>query len=113
MKRHFYILLILLFGTIMSVLPQSMTISGGTEYGVVICNKGFVYAWGKNTNGVLGIDPAESGNTPNAANITRPQKVKLPSGIIGKDMPATDYWYEINIKEINKQYVGHFTLLRR
>jgi len=28
-------------------------------------------------------------------------------------MPATDYWYEINIKEINKQYVGHFTLLRR
>jgi gliding motility-associated-like protein len=31
----------------------------------------------------------------------------------GRDMPATDYWYEINIKEINRQYVGHFTLLRR
>ena len=88
MKRHFYILLILLFGTIMSALPQRMTISGGAEYGVVICNKGFVYAWGKNTNGVLGIDPAESGNTPNAVNITRPQKVKLPPGITMQQVVA-------------------------
>jgi gliding motility-associated-like protein len=32
---------------------------------------------------------------------------------LGKDMPSTDYWYEINIREINRQYVGHFTLLRR
>jgi gliding motility-associated-like protein len=32
---------------------------------------------------------------------------------LGRDMPTTDYWYEINIKEINVQYVGHFTLLRR
>ena len=32
---------------------------------------------------------------------------------LGRDMPTTDYWYEINIKEINTQYVGHFTLLRR
>ena len=30
----------------------------------------------------------------------------------GKDMPSTDYWYEIRIEEIKKQYVGHFTLLR-
>jgi len=32
---------------------------------------------------------------------------------LGRDMPATDYWYVIEIKEINKQYTGHFTLLRR
>jgi len=32
---------------------------------------------------------------------------------LGKDMPTTDYWYVIEIKEIGKQYVGHFTLLRR
>jgi gliding motility-associated-like protein len=32
---------------------------------------------------------------------------------LGREMPTTDYWYEINIKEINVQYVGHFTLLRR
>ena len=31
----------------------------------------------------------------------------------GKLMPSTDYWYEIDIEEIDKQYVGHFTLLRR
>ena len=31
----------------------------------------------------------------------------------GKAMPSSDYWYEINIPEIDKMYVGHFTLLRR
>ncbi len=29
-----------------------------------------------------------------------------------KKMPATDYWYEINIDDIDKQYFGHFTLMR-
>ena len=29
----------------------------------------------------------------------------------GHLMPATDYWYEINLPEIDDQYVGHFTLL--
>ncbi len=32
---------------------------------------------------------------------------------LGKPMPATDYWYEISVEEIDKVYVGHFTLLRR
>jgi gliding motility-associated-like protein len=32
---------------------------------------------------------------------------------LGKDMPTTDYWYVIDIEEIDKQYVGHFTLLRK
>jgi len=31
----------------------------------------------------------------------------------GNDMPSTDYWYEIDIEELDKQYVGHFTLLRQ
>ena len=31
----------------------------------------------------------------------------------GHDMPSTDYWYVIDVEEINKQYVGHFTLLRK
>ncbi|MCQ2208530.1 MAG: T9SS type B sorting domain-containing protein, partial [Paludibacteraceae bacterium] len=31
----------------------------------------------------------------------------------GKPMPSTDYWYEINIHEIDKVYTGHFTLIRR
>ncbi len=30
----------------------------------------------------------------------------------GNDMPATDYWYEIDIDEIDKTYFGHFTLIR-
>ncbi len=31
----------------------------------------------------------------------------------GQDMPSTDYWYEIHVREIDKTYTGHFTLLRR
>ncbi len=30
----------------------------------------------------------------------------------GKELPSTDYWYEIQIDEIDKTYVGHFTLIR-
>ena len=30
----------------------------------------------------------------------------------GSKMPATDYWYEITIDEIDQQYFGHFTLIR-
>lgn len=30
----------------------------------------------------------------------------------GNKMPATDYWYEINIDDIDRQYYGHFTLMR-
>ena len=31
----------------------------------------------------------------------------------GTPMPTTDYWYEITVREIDKVYTGHFTLLRR
>lgn len=31
----------------------------------------------------------------------------------GSKMPSTDYWYEIQIKEIQKTYTGHFTLIRQ
>ena len=31
----------------------------------------------------------------------------------GNLMPSTDYWYEIEVKEISKTYTGHFTLLRQ
>ncbi|MBR6111666.1 MAG: T9SS type B sorting domain-containing protein [Paludibacteraceae bacterium] len=30
----------------------------------------------------------------------------------GSKLPATDYWYEIDIDEIDRQYFGHFTLIR-
>lgn len=30
----------------------------------------------------------------------------------GNLLPSTDYWYEIDIDDIDKQYTGHFTLLR-
>ncbi len=30
----------------------------------------------------------------------------------GKKLPSTDYWYEIDMEELDKQYIGHFTLIR-
>lgn len=30
----------------------------------------------------------------------------------GNPMPSTDYWYVVNIPEIDQQYRGHFTLIR-
>ncbi|MCQ2234938.1 MAG: T9SS type B sorting domain-containing protein [Paludibacteraceae bacterium] len=30
----------------------------------------------------------------------------------GKEQPATDYWYTINIESLDKIYSGHFTLIR-
>ncbi|MBR5973107.1 MAG: T9SS type B sorting domain-containing protein [Paludibacteraceae bacterium] len=32
---------------------------------------------------------------------------------MGRKLPSTDYWYQITIEEINKEYTGHFTLIRR
>ena len=31
----------------------------------------------------------------------------------GTPMPSTDYWYVVDIEEIDKQYTGHFTLIRQ
>lgn len=31
----------------------------------------------------------------------------------GNKLPSTDYWYQITIKEIDREYTGHFTLIRR
>lgn len=31
----------------------------------------------------------------------------------GVNLPSTDYWYMIDIAEIERQYTGHFTLIRR
>jgi gliding motility-associated-like protein len=32
---------------------------------------------------------------------------------LGREMPSTDYWYEIDVPEINETFIGHFTLIRR
>ncbi len=31
----------------------------------------------------------------------------------GVSLPSTDYWYVIEIEEIERKYIGHFTLIRR
>ena len=31
----------------------------------------------------------------------------------GTPMPSTDYWYVVDIEEIDRQYTGHFTLIRQ
>ena len=32
---------------------------------------------------------------------------------MGHPVPSEDYWYEISIEGSDKEYVGHFTVLRR
>ncbi len=32
---------------------------------------------------------------------------------LGYNLPTTDYWYEIYVPELNKTYLGHFTLYRK
>jgi gliding motility-associated-like protein/uncharacterized repeat protein (TIGR01451 family) len=32
---------------------------------------------------------------------------------LGRDMPSADYWYEIDVPEIDRTFVGHFTLIRK
>ncbi|MBR5696745.1 MAG: T9SS type B sorting domain-containing protein, partial [Paludibacteraceae bacterium] len=31
----------------------------------------------------------------------------------GHAMPSTDYWYVIDVEEIDRQFMGHFTLIRQ
>jgi gliding motility-associated-like protein len=31
---------------------------------------------------------------------------------LDKRMPSDDYWYILRVKETNKEYIGHFTLMR-
>ena len=31
----------------------------------------------------------------------------------GQPMPSTDYWYVIDVEEIDRQFLGHFTLIRQ
>ena len=31
---------------------------------------------------------------------------------LGYPLPATDYWYVINLPEADRQLMGHFTLIR-
>ena len=32
---------------------------------------------------------------------------------LGRSMPSTDYWYIVNVPEIDRQFHGHFTLLHQ
>ena len=44
---------------------------------------------------------------------TTPDKARWDGKVDGKIMPSTDYWYVLKIKEIGREYIGHFTLIRQ
>jgi alpha-tubulin suppressor-like RCC1 family protein len=75
MKKHFYVSVILLIGSIMSVFSISNTISGGDAHGVIICAKGEVWAWGNNSGNRLGLDPNPG------TSVSSPRRVKIPEGL--------------------------------
>lgn len=81
MKKYLYTTLLLLLGAVAEVFPQSKTISGGNDHGLIICAQGYLYTWGNNFSDViggplLGIDPDVPGNTPDARVVYSPQRVK-------------------------------------
>ena len=86
MKKRFYILWLLLLSIAIKALPQSMTIGGGNDHGLIICAQGYLYAWGVNYSGsiggpLLGIDPddPETGAYATEENVYKPGKVKTGS----------------------------------
>ena len=44
---------------------------------------------------------------------TTPDKARWDGKVDGKIMPSTDYWYVLKIREIGREYIGHFTLIRQ
>jgi gliding motility-associated-like protein len=84
MKKYLYILLAIWLGIAMKALPQSMTISGGSDHGVVICAEGYLYAWGNNKNGQLGLEAPY--NTQPL--IWQPRKVDNPNGLTFSQVTA-------------------------
>ncbi|MDR1762285.1 MAG: hypothetical protein LBR55_07530, partial [Bacteroidales bacterium] len=73
--RELVLCLLSIFIITINMYSQSLTISGGDGYGMIICAKGFVYAWGANPNNVLGL------KSPGAAVETSPKEVNLPVGL--------------------------------
>ncbi|MBR4712181.1 MAG: hypothetical protein IKP27_00700, partial [Paludibacteraceae bacterium] len=66
MGKRLYTWLFLSLGVATGALPQSKTISGGNDHGLIICAEGYLYTWGNNYSSImagplLGIDPTESG----------------------------------------------------
>ena len=78
MKKKLTVLLSLLHVFILTTnsYSQSLTISGGDSYGMIICAKGYVYAWGSNPNNVLGLKTPPAG-----VNVNAPHEVNLPVGL--------------------------------
>jgi gliding motility-associated-like protein len=83
MKKRFYILWLLLLSIAIEAFPQSMTISGGNDHGVVICASGYLYTWGVNKDdkgqksNLLGLAPDNP--KVNAAYVDKPEPVNVSS----------------------------------
>lgn len=72
MKKHIILMLLLSFGVVTGVFSQSMIISGGSDHAVAICDKGKIYAWGKNDKGQLCLEDKSLGEA-----VATPSKVKF------------------------------------
>ena len=82
MGKRLYTWLFLSLGVATGALPQSKTISGGNDHGLIICAEGYLYTWGNNYSSImagplLGIDPTESGYDDKI--VYSPKRVKTGS----------------------------------
>ncbi|MCQ2225797.1 MAG: hypothetical protein MJZ14_08775, partial [Paludibacteraceae bacterium] len=83
MKKHLYTTLLLLLGAVTGAFSQSMIISGGSDHAVAICDKGLVYAWGKNDKGQLCLVDKSAGSA-----VSSPSKVNIDPNLTFSQVSA-------------------------
>lgn len=83
MKKRLYTLLLLALGVVSGALSQSMIISGGSDHAVAICDKGLIYAWGKNDKGQLCLEDKTQGDA-----VPKPMKVKIDPNLTFSQVSA-------------------------
>lgn len=83
MKKGLFISLLAIISSVGNVFSQSMIISGGADHAVAICNKGTIYAWGKNDKGQLCLVDKTLGDA-----VSEPAKVKLDPNLTFSQVSA-------------------------
>lgn len=82
--KKLFIALLIIASAVGNVFSQTMLISGGSDHGVALCNRGEIFAWGNNNGNRLGLKPPYDSETV----VNRPQLVNIPVGLTFSQVSA-------------------------
>ncbi|MBR6597128.1 MAG: T9SS type B sorting domain-containing protein [Paludibacteraceae bacterium] len=82
--KKLFIALLIIASAVGNVFSQTMLISGGSDHGVALCNKGEIFAWGNNKGNRLGLKPPYDSETV----VNKPQLVNIPVGLTFSQVSA-------------------------